>query len=88
MGKMSCIIGYIKLFMYKLLYRNRLKFNIRQHIHKGIIINLQGRCKCVLGKNICSYNNCKFSVYDNANLTIGENVYFAGNITIVSTKNI
>lgn len=88
MGKISCIMGYIKLFMYKLFYMKKLKFNIRQHIHKGIIINLQGRCKFILEKNICSYNNCKFSVYDSANLTIGENTYFAGNTTVVSTKNI
>lgn len=88
MGKISCLFGLLKLFIYKLFYGKKFIFNLRQHIHKGIIINIHGNGFCKFEKNICSYNNCKFSIYDGATLSVGENTYFSGNTTITATKNI
>ena len=61
MGKISCLFGMIKLLFYKLIYGKKIIFDIRQHIHKGIIVNIKGNSLCQLGKNICSYNNCKYN---------------------------
>lgn len=88
MGKISCLFGLLRLLFYKLFYGRKLKCSLIQHIHKGIIINLKGKCHCVFGKNICTYNNCKFSAYNGAKLIVGENSYFSGNCTVTATKNI
>ena len=88
MGKISCLFALFKLFISKLFYGKKFVFDLNQHIHKGIIINIHGNGFCKFEKNICSYNNCKFSVYNGASLSVGENTYFSGNTTITTTKNI
>lgn len=86
--KIGFLLGYIKLYIYKIAYGNKLKFTKRIRFMPSSKIRIEGNGSLVLGDNFRSRYNVLIKVEDGASIKIGDNVFINDNSCIVSKEGI
>ena len=84
----SLFWGFIKIYIFKLLYIKRIKFDGKPKMNYSFKIAIKKGSKLILGKNFRARNNVSFRIYDNGLVNIGENVFFNDGCSINCQKNI
>lgn len=84
----SCFLGVLKAFLFKLLYFNRLKFKSIPKINGSTKIAIKKSSKLLLGKKFRSRNNVSIRIYNKGCVIIGNNCFFNDNCSISCQKQI
>lgn len=81
-------VGYIKLFIYKLAYGAKLKFNGFVKVSRNATVRVIGDGKIHLGKGCSLSSNSRVSAVKGAEIYIGQNTGIGYNNLVVSREKI
>ncbi len=86
--KINYFIGYIKIYFYKIIYRNKFYFKSGLRVDPDIEINIFGNSEFKIGKNFYSRRKICIRVQDGGKLIIGDRSFFNDGTMITCLKNI
>ena len=86
--KLYYFIGYLKIYFYKIMYRNKFHFENGLRIHPDIEISIFGNSKVKIGKNFYSRKRICIRVQDGGELTIGDRSFLNDGSMITCLKNV
>lgn len=84
----SIFLGILKVLFYKIIFRNRIKFESVPKINFNFKFNLEPNTKLIIGKNFKARNNINIRNDVSGKISIGNNVFFNDNVSINCQKNI
>lgn len=84
----SCLFGIIKIFLYKIIYFNRIHFNTIPKVNSSIKLAIKNGSKLLFGVNFRCRNCVSFRLYDKSIVSIGNNCFFNDGCSINARKKI
>ena len=87
-NKMKSLCGFVKIIYYKIIYGKKIYYKSRPHITKSLEVYLCKNSILNVGSNFACRKNCQLRVNDNANLIIGDNVFFNDNVSLTTRNKI
>lgn len=85
---LSCIVGIIKIFFYKIIYFNRIKFNSIPKISNGFLFAIKKKSFLIIGKSCRTRKNFNVRIYDEGKIILGDNCFFNDNCSLNCRKKI
>lgn len=86
--KISYLLGYIKIYLYKIIYRNKLKFKHVLRISKDIKIDILEKSKLIIGKEFHCRRGISFRIQGNGMINIGDRTFFNDGVMLTCLNNI
>lgn len=84
----SLFLGFIKIFIYKIINFNRISFKYIPKMNCSFRIAMKRNTKFIVGKNFRTRNNVSFRIYNEGRVTVGNNCFFNDGCSINCQKKI
>lgn len=85
---LSCLLGILKIFLFKILYFSRITFESIPKMNSSFKIAIKKGSKLSIGHNLRTRNNVSFRIYNEGKVFIGNDCFFNDNCSINCQKNI
>lgn len=86
--KINYLMGYIKIYLYKLIYKNKFKFKKGLRVSPSIEINIFDKSKLEIGKDFYCRKRISFRIENGGKLFIGDRSFLNDGTMITCLKNI
>ena len=83
-----CLVGLLKICFIKIMHWRRMMFHFKTYVFPSLRIQIGKNAKISIGKGFSARRNCEINATNNAEITIGENVFINSSCIITAHKRI